>query len=422
MPITIRNQTIVGDVHHHYDPSSKSWRVYYLKTDGKYSSSLLVSKDLYSFEARELTHKATPRAPYFVVAPLQYRAYLYSWYGQQYTHVCSRSRDGINWWAYPAYDIAVDRDVSGRGERDPFVFYDPDGKCHYMVALSYPNESNDCAIVLRKSIGSAPTAWEKKATPIVKFHNGGTWADGEPECPQMVKIDTRWYLIASLAHKTIHHVGPLSYWIGDEGKSPDEVDWLNKQRHELTSEDLCAAQVALRKNKVFALGWIPFEATGSRWGGHMNAPLLINSGAKGALKTTFDPKFVARFSNQISGDVIDSGNPVLLSMDMSFVGERACLTFAAADKEPIHIIIDACENTIMASYGNTHIRLAAISSPNKVKKDKISLMMLIDKDMLEANLNKAVTLHARLPRPLVGDYLWHSGVNMRHLSIQGMKE
>ncbi|MCK7485932.1 MAG: hypothetical protein MZU97_10570 [Bacillus subtilis] len=59
----------------------------------------------------------------------------------------------------------------------------------------------------------------------------------------MVKIGTRWYLIASIYSRTVHGVGGFSYWKGDENTTITEVDWKSKPEQSLDGEDLCAGQL-----------------------------------------------------------------------------------------------------------------------------------------------------------------------------------
>ncbi|HAK05503.1 MAG TPA: hypothetical protein DCM23_02225 [Firmicutes bacterium] len=398
-----RRDKIIGDVHPFFDSQKKQWMLFYLATDGKFSSRLALSKNMIDFVEMPLKFSGMPRAPYFVVAPLKHKKFFYTWFGQQYTHVCSKSRDGIKWWPMLSLDVSVNREVSLRGERDPYVVYDEINHCFYLVALSYPNESNDCQIILRRSSGDSLLNWSSETKSIVKFFNGLTWSDGEPECPQLCKIGHRWYLFTSLARKTTHHVGGMSYWIGDIDKNPLDIDWGALPRYELTSEDLCAAQVAQKGKQTFLFGWVPQEAHGSLWGGILNFPLLVKADKAGKLSTKFaygmnDYRFALS-----SIENIDSHTMKKLTAKFVISGERTTLSFCNGKQDDQHIIIDRFNCRIFVASTPLHKEHASIHLNKRDFTKRMNLTAIFYDDVAEININRRYTLHAKLGRALDGD-------------------
>ncbi|HOJ44646.1 MAG TPA: hypothetical protein PK340_01225 [Bacilli bacterium] len=405
-----RRNKVLGDVHPFFDTEKRQLFLFYLATDGSFSSRLSTSKNMKDFVDVPMTFAGTPRAPYFVVAPLKHEGIYYTWFGQQFTHVCSKSEDGITWQPSVEFDIEVDRDISNRGERDPYVLHDSSEKCFYLVALSYPHQNNDCDIILRRTLGDSLDKWAEQTKRIVNFYNGDTWNDGEPECPQLYKIGRRWYLFASLARKTAHHVGGMSYWIGELDKTPFEVDWSSLPRHELTSEDLCAAQLFRKGKQTLLFGWISQEALGYRWGGTLNSPLRVKASKTGKLYTCFAKN---RQQNRFATtpiDNIDSINLKHLHTQFIIPGDRFTMTFANGKDDDQHIVVDRFNRRVFVASTPFHIEHASLTLPKSNFIGLITVDALIYDDIIEVNVNGCATIHARMSRPLAGDKLLFSSV------------
>lgn len=401
----------IGDVHPFFDPVSKQWLLYYLLPGGLYQSTLSVSKDLIHWEDVPLTFENTPRAPYYVVAILNYRGKRYSWFGQSDVHVCSVSDDGIHWRAKPDFDIPVNKMASPLGERDPFITFDSANNCFYAVALSYIKSPTDCAITLKKTAGSHLDQWEWLSLPILHFANTSCWEYGEPECPQLIKIRRRWYLFASLAHRSVHHVGGFSYWIGDEDMSPEKVDWEHKPRHMLTSEDLCATQIAVHHQQLYAFGWIPQNAQGSEWGGHVNSPFRVRSTSDGTLTTEPDETFWNHFSftplheakKQSHFECTLPGKGVLAVSAFLVFDTKATFTFQNMVTD-IHVVLDAAKGLASVQDSLGYV-FASMAMPEAKKELRYDVWMVLNEDILEIHLNHEVSLHARVSRPISHDHL-----------------
>jgi hypothetical protein len=87
-----RRNKVLGDVHPFFDTEKRQLFLFYLAIDGSFSSRLATSKNMKDFVDVPMTFAGTPRAPYFVVAPLKHEGIYYTWFGQQFTHVCSKAK------------------------------------------------------------------------------------------------------------------------------------------------------------------------------------------------------------------------------------------------------------------------------------------------------------------------------------------
>ena len=162
-----------------------------------------------------------------------------------------------------------DYDMFPAGARDCTKFWDEDIGRYRYIGLSYiTNKGNvDCSISMRTSDDETGLLWTQPAVSLRRFPKT---ADGEPECTHFRKIGNRWYLLTSISRQSIHGVGRLAYWIGGEGQTIDEVDWLNAETHYLDGEDLCAAQVEWVDEKLYLFGWMPQNYAAGYWGGFKN--------------------------------------------------------------------------------------------------------------------------------------------------------
>lgn len=403
---------LLGDVHPIYNSERHRWFLYYLAPGGHFHSRLVSSRDFRYWREEHLRFDGTPRANYFVVAPLHHHSMWYSWYGQHDTHVCSQSSDGQVWQANPSLDIPVQLTHSHGGERDPYIVYDDDRHCFYTVALSYLSTTFDCAISIASSQGDQLDRWNPRVHSMLRFANGPTWSSGEPECPQLIKINRRWYLFASLARRTIHHVGGLSYWIGDLDCSPLDVDWSTKPRHELTSEDLCAAQVALKEGQCYVFGWIPPQAKGNQWGGHLNLPLRVRVGRQGILSTYWSKSAIkgAQFHELEKVEQVESWQSSRSISAGSYLqlkatwGARTCVRFSQEGHSALVCAVDGDRRELVVYGEDDYYVYSSIRLPEHLSMDhEQSLEVIVENDILEANFAQVVTLHARLPRAVVGD-------------------
>ncbi len=173
--------------------------------------------------------------------------------------------------------------------RDYTLFYDADIDRYRYISLSYRQNDDtniSCALTLRTSSDSAGMVWED---PCVVLRDFPTTKSGEPECSQFRKIGNRWYLFTSVSKQTTHYVGSCQYFIGGEGQTIDEVDWINAEPHFLDGEDICVPQVEDLGGRFYLFGWMPRVYNAGYWGGYKNIPREIYPRQDGTLASRLDP-------------------------------------------------------------------------------------------------------------------------------------
>lgn len=116
--------------------------------------------------------------------------------------------------------------------------------------------------------------------------------EGLPECPSIVKIGDRYYILVSVAYQTVHQVGQLRYYSGDAGVDILDVDWGSKDYRVMDGEDLVAGQFVQVGDKVYMFGWIPrtyHTMPWAPWGGYKNIPREVIELGNGVLGSRLDP-------------------------------------------------------------------------------------------------------------------------------------
>lgn len=283
----------IGDVHPFYDQASETWYMFYLDTSGQFHSKLLTSKDGVSWVENKDFWIHSGLQNYAVLNVFERDGVYWSYYAEYHA---SRSTDLINWYyAGGEYQIPHDSAQFPGGMRDPSVTYDEETNTYYAIGLNYPQrifsegiyESN---LAITKSIGDNQKAWEPHHNKVFATN----LMNKDFECPQLLKIGRRWYVVASQYGNSIHGVGRTSYLIGDLDKNPFEINWQTKTLHHLTTEDLCAAQIAKKDDKFYIYGWIPKEHNRGFWGGFINLPTEVYALEDGTLATRFDSEFAAK--------------------------------------------------------------------------------------------------------------------------------
>lgn len=389
----------IGDVHPYWDAKSETWYMYYLKSDGSFASSLLLSKDMLNWEQKELTSRGA-LAAYFVLGVQQAAdgAY-YSWYGSDMSMSSSKSEDLLH-WTNPGSEYSIPMGYQTFiSMRDPYVFFDEDVGVWRMICTAYRTNQLQgrglrmkCALGIASTTGNTPTSWNAVDTALIEFPKG---LEGEPECPQMMKINNRWYIFASMARRHENHVGRLSYFIGDEDKGIFEQDWNAKKEHFLTSEDLCAAQLSEGSDGIYLWGWIASNWNGGSWGGHLSLPLKINQNSDGTLAS----ELPAQISKKIRGKMITSGMNTVYG---NFTRWDAMIHFSVetGQRANIHcangVIVLDDKNGIFAVAQNellTHVSYEM--DPGRLE-GKHMLRIIAEGNILEVFLDDKWALSARM--------------------------
>jgi len=171
--------------------------------------------------------------------------------------------------------------------RDPFVFWNEEEECYWMLITARLKDQSTPrrgCIALAKSKDLQhwkiyPPLW----TPYSVY---------APECPDLFRIDGRWYLIFSNVETRYRSAEGL--------KGP----WLRYSIESFDSERFYAAKTLSDGQRRFLLGWIPSQE-GERdegrweWGGHMALPREIVKLPDGSLGVRCPEEIVKAFQKPI---------------------------------------------------------------------------------------------------------------------------
>lgn len=388
----------IGDVHPYYDADTQTWYMYYLRTNGNFDAALLRSTDMLHWEPAELSCQGA-LAPYFVLGVQAYQDQYYSWYGSGVSMSASRSADLLH-WENAGRDASIPMGYTAFvGMRDPYVFFDEDAGVWRVICTAYRTNQLQghglgmkCALATACSAGSAPDQWSPIDTTLIAYPDG---LHGEPECPQMMKIGNRWYIFVSLARRHENHVGRLSYYIGEEGKSILEQDWNEKEEHFLTSEDLCAAQLAQGPDGLYLWGWIAPNWDGGSWGGHLSLPLRVDQNADGTLSASLAPQV----AQALRGEALAQGQDAVSGTFDGFDAEFA-FTLGAGERAVIRcgngqITLDDGAGLFAIGQDDT---LTHVSHPltSGTLAGSHTVRVIAEADMLEVFLDGQYALAARM--------------------------
>lgn len=389
----------IGDVHPYYRDGVMY--LFHLKTDGNFSSSVALSRNLLQYEQVELTHdNRLPINHYYVLNVVFDGEWYRSFYGAGRVMASSKSRDLLHWENgeesesfRTLYQAENTYPCDGR---DPFVFFDPDvGRWRIVSTAYYTNdaagrgEGMDCAIALSTSEDETLRSFAAEQRELLHFPDGYS---GEPEVTQMLKLGNRWYLFASMARRTEHHVGPVSYWIGDEGKTIDEVDWSGKEERLLTGQDLCAAQLTEVSDRLYLLGWIPQQSRGNAWGGTLNLPREIYvKNESGELGSRLDPCLSGLLREEKLPEGGD-GSRSLAEAALPRAGGGFSLCYTDAANAVTRVRLSDGVLSIVAPDGYEYASIAC-----KVgAEEPLKIQAVLEDDVLEVFVNETVSLCARL--------------------------
>lgn len=289
----------IGDVHPFY--YNGKMYMYYLKTDGTYSSALLETFDFINYtetKIQSIEPKPTIES-YYVLGVLPYQDKFISYFGASADYINgSISDDLYSWEKHETINIP---EVTYKTGRDPYIFYDEDIDRYRIIYTAYYSNQRpgdfDAALALKTSKSNNFDEWEETDIEMLRFDNAGSSGSEDPEVSQMIKIGDRWYLFASIYGRSIHGVGGMSYWIGNKNTTIDDQEWITKEEHFLDGEDICAAQIVKVNNKYYMFGWIPSRANGGLWGGAISIAREIYQKEDGTLATRLDP-YMAQMINK----------------------------------------------------------------------------------------------------------------------------
>lgn len=190
------------------------------------------------------------------------------------------------------YDVNrfADSDIYTFGVRDNMLYFDEENRRYLMIAGCYyrfDSAAQTSDLVIYASDDPMALSWTEPGNVVEAGYSRNL-----PECPSLMKIGDRWYVFVSVAYNTVHQVGPLQYWTGDEGVDCMDVDWSDKDYAFLDGEDLCAARPTQVGDKVYMWGWIPSTydtMPWAPWAGYLNLPREVVVREDGSLGGRLDP-------------------------------------------------------------------------------------------------------------------------------------
>lgn len=280
----------LGDVHPFFHGGV--CYLYYLKP-GKYESALACSRDLLRWTETALRHgpvgDGDRMAPYFVLGVFRDEAagVYRSFYGHAAGRmVSSESRDLLHWSCGPK-EFQVPPAGYYLRRRDPFVYWIP--------------ETREYGCVMTTKLQGRPDH-QAGAVSLAKSADLRQWRDlgpildpgdiGEPECPQVFRLGSFWYLLASIYDRA---VGRPVYWTSQAPAG----GWAKQRPRPLDGKDLCAAQVAFDEGIPMLFGWIPLKPSkpgNQTWGGHLALPREIHASGDGTLGVRLPKKLREAFA------------------------------------------------------------------------------------------------------------------------------
>lgn len=331
----------LGDVHPFYDNEHNRMYMYYLSTNGRFDSQLITSDDMITYhETNLLTDPINPpeQDNYFVLGVYKDSDVYRTFYGLGDSFGSAESDDLITWRNASILDETFnverkaffDYDNFPGGGRDPYGFYDSDIDRFRIIGISYVNHPSNRSLVLYTSNDEEGRLYTDKPVELINYPNNG---DGDPECPMMMKIGDYWYIFTSRYGQSVHGVGRLTYYIGDKGKSIDEVDWQSKEEHHLDGEDLIAAQLVQIGQRYYVYGWLPQTWNGGNWGGLLNLPREVVQFEDGTLGSRLDEYFFSKINKGV---------------DINFTGQYTSGTFSG-NSSALQSVFD---NAVLTFDGN----------------------------------------------------------------------
>ena len=258
----------------------------------------------------------------------------------QWTWYCKTTKDMFRYYESGYDDSFVNNHYMAYGKRpdvldydqyksarDCTYFFDEEVQRYRCIGLGYRKDGGDqisCDLFLRTSSDSMGFEWNEPAIALRSFP---LTSDGEPECSQLIKIGKRWYLTTGISGQSIHGVGTCSYWIGEENKTIDEMNWSTLPTHKLDGEDICVPQIEKVKDRYYFFGWTPRLFNSNKWGGYKNLAREVFVREDGTLGTRID-EMATKLLNK--GKLFDIDNSAIESISDTCAFDGSSFTFNGA--------------------------------------------------------------------------------------------
>ena len=218
---------------------------------------------------------------------------------------------------------------------------------------------------------------------------------GEPECPQMFRLGSRWYLLASIYDRA---VGAPLYWMAERPEGP----WSSEPAGRLDGKDLCAAQIAFDGEIPLLFGWIPLVPAvpgKQHWGGHLALPREVYATEDGRLATRlarkFEPHIKALPWRALKPQ---SGTPLLSSAEWSNFAFEGTITSSGGAMRlrflPLgEIVLEPGRMAILDGKGQCWSELPVTLT----KGAPVHLRVFVEGNIIEVFANNRFSLAARVP-------------------------
>ena len=245
------------------------------------------------------------------------------------------STDLINWEKLPELTFGADERIYEPFDwRDPFVFYNEEEKCFYMLLaarLRGASEKNGGCVGLCRSYDLLH--WEAKEP----FYNPESYMTHE--CPDLFKLGNKWYLVYStFSEKFVTH-----YRMSDKLSGP----WTSPIEDTFDGRAFYAAKTAQVGDKRMAFAWVPTKRGESdfgqyEWGGNFIAH-EINQTTDNKLTVKPAEGLINMFNNEFVNEKL---NKVEIE---NYEGEKSYVIDGMKDTCMIEAVIEFSEG--VRSFG-----------------------------------------------------------------------
>ena len=245
------------------------------------------------------------------------------------------STDLINWEKLPELTFGADERIYEPFDwRDPFVFYNEEEKCFYMLLaarLRGASEKNGGCVGLCRSYDLLH--WEAKEP----FYNPESYMTHE--CPDLFKLGNKWYLVYStFSEKFVTH-----YRMSDKLSGP----WTSPIEDTFDARAFYAAKTAQVGDKRMAFAWVPTKRGESdfgqyEWGGNFIAH-EINQTTDNKLTVKPAEGLINMFNKEFVNDKL---NKVVIE---NYEGEKSYVIDGMKDTCMIEAVIEFSEG--VRSFG-----------------------------------------------------------------------
>jgi sucrose-6-phosphate hydrolase SacC (GH32 family) len=441
----------VGDMHAKY--INGEWILTYMHTPSDWGQAQIRSTDLFHWTWYNPTHAAVSGsdqyAAWFAIE------YLWDPYLQKYRSIwgyngmrSSVSIDLLNWSSAVPQLLLPDPGLYNRFS-DPFIGPTGDNAWMMVITLAKKNQPWETGGAIGYATSSNLTSWVFRGD---LYYPGNR---GVPEVPSFFKLGSKWYLLASWYDQA---VGRPSYLAADAPTGP----WTAFTPESLDGKDVCAAVSDSDGQRRLLFGWIPLVASqpgNQYWGGHVCFPRELTQLPSGALRTRLPADFSRGLRGALSYPLFNatafprsgawSSNGATLQLNSTATGNRATLPglydrFDAqmditlstgatragllldwdGSGEFFEVGLNATTQRLeirSAVAGTVHADLAvpvAQGTPH-------TLRVIVEQDMVEAFLDDAFTLAARIPKKLattsLGVYTDGGPVTFNNLNVYRLR-